>query len=159
MAQSLETLRSNIQTSIFGRRLGLDDADFLVGPKDIKGAIEDLTTATTGTDVNPYGTARITATGSSQGPTQHSLAAPVPGVSKLLVLDSSSTGSHQFLSTPNGASIIISSVGTTIGVVNLLGPGAAVTLMGLTTAKWYVVSEGGYATTAMGKNVSYTTST
>lgn len=158
MAQSLETLRSNMQTSIFGRRLGLDDADFMVGPKDIKGTIEDLTTATTGTDVTAYGTAQFS-TAAGTGPVQHRLAAPVPGVMKKLINGSSSTASLQFLSTPNGASIVSASDGTTKAVVNLLGPGASVTLIGLTTAKWGVVAMYDQSSTLGVRSVSFTTST
>lgn len=157
MAQSLETLRNSMHPSIFGRRLGIDINDFLVGPKDMVKAIEDLTTGSTGTDILNYGVARVTGLGSSQGPTQVSLAAPQPGVSKTLVLDCTSTGSYQFLSTPNGASILSGSDGTTKSLVNLLGQGGAVVLMGLTTAKWAVVSDPGKSSATL--NVSYTTST
>lgn len=159
MAQSLETLRSSKVKSIQGRELGIDKDGYLVGPPGMKRVIEDLATGTTGTDVLPHGIARVITSGSTQGPVQRRLAAPQPGVEKILMLDSSSTGSMQFLSTPNGASIIMSSAGTTVGVINLLSPGACVRLVGLTTAKWYVVSEGGYNSTAFVKNVSYTTST
>lgn len=158
MAQSLETLRSRTVTSIHGRRLALDSGGYVVGPPDIKGVVEDLTTST-GTDVLAYGIGRVTATGSSQGPVQYNLAAPVPGVSKRLCMNTTSTGSYQFLSTPNGASIMCGSDGTTKSLVNLVGPGGAVTLWGVTTAIWQVMGEGGYNTTALGKNVTYTTST
>jgi len=159
MAQSLTTLRSSILTSIHGRRLGLDRDEFLVGTKDLKRQIEDLTTASTGTDVLNYGAARVMTSGSTQGPVQYSLAAPAPGVRKTLVMGSSSTGSHQFLSTPNGASIKHSSAGTTVGVVNLRAPGGVVTLLGVSTAAWLVESEGFLADTNLGKNVTYSTST
>ena len=160
MAQSLETLRNSVHTSIFGRRLGLDSDDYLVGPKSHKGAVEDLTTST-GTDVLAYGTARVTATGSSQGPVQYNLAAPVPGVQKVLCLNTTSTGSYQFLSTPNGASIRSGSDGTTKSLVNLLGQGGAVILQGITTAIWAVVGAYNFNNSTLGlvTNVSYTTST
>lgn len=158
MAQSLETLRNNIQTSIFGRRLGIDSDDFLTGFKAPKGVVEDLTTST-GTDVINYGVSRVTGLLSSQGPVQYRLDAPAPGVRKTLVLACTSTGSYQFLSTPEGASILCGSDGTTKSLVNLIGQGGAVILEGLTTAMWAVVGFGGFATTAMGTNVTYTTST
>lgn len=156
MAQSLETLRSKVQTSIHGRRLGIDNAGYIVGAPAFKGVVEDLTTST-GTDVLAYGTARVTATGSSQGPVQYNLAAPVPGVRKVLCMNTTSTGSYQFLSTPNGASILAGSDGTTKSLVNLLGQGGAVILEALTTAIWAVVgiNNGSSATLTVG----YTTST
>lgn len=156
MAQSLETLRSSKVVSIYGRRLGIDKDDYLVGAPGLKEPIEDLTTST-GTDVKPYGIARVTATGSSQGPVQYNLGAPVPGITKTLLLDTTSTGSYQFLSTPNGASILSGSDGTTKSLINLLGQGGSVILKGLTTAKWAMVGAGNISTGTL--NVSFTTST
>jgi hypothetical protein len=159
MAQSLDTLRNSRVLSIHGRRLGIDKDEFLVGPKPLKMLVEDLTTASTGTTVANHGIARVRTSGSTQGPVQLILEAPAPGVEKLLVMDSSSTGSHQFLSTPNGASIKHSSLGTTVGVVNLLAPGAVIRLVGVSTAAWLVASEGSISSTNLGKNHSFTTST
>lgn len=158
MAQSLTTLRNSIITSLYGRRIGLDVNEFLVGPKAHKTQIEDLTTST-GTAVVNYGTARVMTSGSTQGPVQYNLEAPAPGVEKILIMGSSSTGSHQFLSTPAGASIKHSSAGTTVGVVNLLAPGAVVRLLGVTTAAWLVTGEGSPSSTGLAKNHSFTTST
>jgi hypothetical protein len=159
MAQSLDTLRNSRVLSIHGRRLGIDKDEFLVGPKPLKELVEDLTTASTGTTVANHGVARVLTSGSTQGPVQYVLEAPAPGVRKTLLLGSSSTGSHQFLSTPNGASIRNSSAGTTSSLVNLLSPGAAVVLIGVTTAQWQVESEGGLLSTNVTKNFSFTTST
>lgn len=157
MAQSLETLRHSA-VSIRGRRLMIDRNDFLIA-KPTKQIIEDVTTGSSGTTQSNHGISRVTATGSSQGPVQVPLAAPEPGVEKTLVLGTSSTASYQFLTTPAGAAVMHSSAGTTAGVINLLGPGAVITLIGVTTALWQVKSEGGYNSTGMGKNVSFTTST
>lgn len=159
MAQSLETLRSGILTSLYGRRAGLDKDETLVGVKDVKKAIQDLTTATTGTAVPAHGVSRQTATGSSQGPTQHLLDAPIPGVSKILALDSSSTGSHQFLTTAAGAAVRNTTAGTTSGVINLLGPASFVELIGVTTALWLVKALSPYGSSAGVNSVSFSTST
>lgn len=163
MAQSLNTLRNNIVTSVHGRRLGLDVDEFLVGPKWLKQVIEDLTTST-GTDVLNHGIARVITSGSTQGPVQYRLDAPAPGVRKVLVLDTTSTGSHQFLSTPEGASILSASDGTTKAVINLRGQGGAAVLEGLTTSKWIVTAQGlsgntGSTGQAATQNITYTTST
>lgn len=151
MATLREALRSLGLTTIFGRRLALDTADYLVGPSDIRKQIEDLTT--TPTTLAAFGMSRVTASGSSQGPVQYTLPAPVPGVLKHLALNTTSTGSYQFLSTANGASILAASDGTTKSLVNLVGQGGAVTLFAVSSAIWQViasVSTGG---------VTYTTST
>lgn len=149
MALLNEALRNLLMTSIFGRRLGLDSNDYIVGPRDIRNQIEDLTTVPS--TVAAWGVSRVTATGSSQGPVQFTLPAPVPGIQKILLLNTTSTGSFQFLSTAAGASILAASDGTTKGVVNLIGQGGSVTLEAVTSAIWAVVGTSG--------GVSYTTST
>lgn len=151
MAFLLESLRSSILTSMQGRRAGLDAQEYFVGPKDIKKAVEDLTSAAS--TVLGYGVSRVTCTGSSQGPVQYTLPAPVPGVAKVLALGTTSTGSYQFLSTGNGASILAASDGTTKALVNLIGQGGSVTLMGMSTAIWQVISS------VSTGGVTYTTST
>ena len=152
MAQLLNTIRDKITTSFFGRRLGLIPSDYLAGPKAMVLQVEDLTT--TPTTLAAFGHSVVTATGSTQGPVQHFLPAPpYAGIIKTLSIRTTSTGSHQFLSTANGASILAASDATTKGVINFLGQGGAVTLLSLSTAVWQViasVSTGG---------VSYTTTT
>lgn len=158
MAQSLETLRSNNITTLFGRRLGLQFDETLAGAKEMKLAIEDIQT-TVATTALAYGITRVLTSGSSQGPTQHNLPAPIPGVRKYILMDSTSTGSQQFLSTPNGASILCASDGTTKSLLNFLGQGGAVSLVGLTTAKWAVLGAPNVSSTALATNVTYSTST
>lgn len=150
--------RTAMRVSIHGPRLGLDDDNFLVGPPGLRKKVTPLTTAAS-TAVPAHGYVYITGLGSSQGPCQYTLDAPIPGIEVTLHLACTSTGSYQFLSTANGASIRNSSAGTTSGVVNLIGPGGSVTLVGLTTAAWAVKAEGSIASTAPVKNVSFTTST
>jgi hypothetical protein len=152
MAKLLETLRNTILTSVHGRRVGLDKDEYLVGPKALAVQIEDIQ-STNATTVSAYGHTRVLTSGSSQGPVQHFLPAPVPGVMKTLSLDSTSTGSQQFLSTANGASILAASDGTTKGVLNFLGQGGSAILIGVTTAIWRVLAQ------ASTGGVSYTTST
>lgn len=152
MAQSLETLRSNNITSLWGRRLGIQLDETIAGAKDLKLAVEDITT-TVPTTALAYGITRVLTSGSSQGPTQHFLPAPIPGVRKYLQMHTTSTGSQQFLSTANGASILAASDGTTKPLINFVGQGGSVTLMGLTTAVWAVVAQ------CSTGGVTYTTST
>mgnify|MGYP001585908720 CR=1 FL=1 len=163
MANSLETIRSALLTTVFGRRLGLSPAEFLGGAKDIQVQVQDLNTGSSAIAVPPYGISRITCSGSTQGPVQYLLDAPVPGVYKTLMLGgtagATSTGSYQFLSTAAGAAILISSLGSTSGVVNLKDAGAMVKLVGLTTNLWGVVAEALYTSTGLAKAVTFTTST
>lgn len=159
MASLLDTIRGQIMTSIFGRRLGLDKDEYLVGPKTLRQQVQDLTTSSSATAVPAYGVTRVTCTGSSQGPVQYLLDAPAPGVEKALVLASSSTGSFQFLTTAAGAKVFSSSAGTSAGVINLVGQGAAIRLIGLATDTWGILSQSGYTSTAMAQSVTFTTST
>lgn len=158
MAQSLETLRSSKIVSIAGRKLGIDKDDFTVGTKDLKLAIEDIQ-STVPTTALGYGVTRVLTSGSSQGPVQHFLPAPTPGARKYIAMHTTSTGSQQFLSTANGASILTASDGTTAGVLNFRGPGGSVQLLGLTTAVWAVIGGMNVGTTNVVANVTYTTST
>lgn len=152
MAQLLETLRNAVTTPVYGRRLGINRDDTLVF-KAHKQAIEDLTTVAT--TLSDYGISQVITSGSTQGPTQHFLPAPIPGVDKHIVMNTTSTGSVQFLSTANGAAIRAASDGSTQRVVNLLG-GGGVTLRGVSTSVWVVAHH--YSSTGAA-NVSYTTST
>lgn len=152
MAQSLETIRRQILTSMYGRRAGLTPDEFFGGIKDVKLAVEDIT-STVPTTLIGYGITRILTSGSSQGPVQHFLPAPTAGVPKVIAMGSTSTGSYQFLSTANGASILAASDATTKSQVNLVGQGGSVTLMGMSSAIWQVIA---YTSTG---GVTYTTST
>jgi hypothetical protein len=161
MATTLETLRALGLTNLFGRRLSIDKNEYLLGGRGNRVTVEDLTTA--GTTVSPFGMSRVTASGSSQGPVQYTLPSPNDHIGAIKILSmgtgavsgtpTTSTGSYQFLSTANNASIVAASDGTTKSLVNLLGAGGCVTLFAESSAVWRVIascSTGG---------VSYTTST
>jgi hypothetical protein len=152
MAQSLETLRGTNITSIWGRRLGLQFDETIAGAKELKLAVEDIV-STVPTTALAYGVTRILTSGSSQGPVQHNLPAPIPGVRKIIVMNTTSTGSYQFLSTGNGAAILAASDGTTKGLVNFIGQGGVMQLVGLTTAIWAVTAQNSTG------GITYTTST
>jgi len=151
--------RARMRTSIYGARLGLDDDGMLIGPPALKRDVRTISSTIPNTNVYPHGFTRITVTGSSQGPTQHNLAAPIPGVEVTLMLNTTSTGSQQFGSTAAGAAIMTASAGTTAGWVNMLGPGGSITLVGLTTALWGVREMYDQSSTAGVRNISFTTST
>jgi hypothetical protein len=150
--------RSRMVTNIWGARLALDRDNMLVGPPAHKKNVQTIST-TVPTTVQSHGYVRVLTSGSSQGPTQHQLDAPIQGVEVTLFLNSTSTGSQQFGSTAAGASIFSASAGTTVGWVNLLGPGGSITLVGVTTAIWSVRSMYDQSSTAGVRNISFTTST
>lgn len=149
MAQLQPAIRRSLMTTIFGGRLGLaqpqgpSGAEVLAGPVDIQKQVLDISTTVPNTAVDPFGYVRLLTSGSSQGPTQHQLKAPIPGVEITLMLNSTSTGSQQFGSTAAGASIFVATAGTTAGWVNFVGPGGSATLVGLSTSVWGVKSMAG----------------
>ena len=101
MAQTvtLQGLRSQLITQIYGRRLALSygnssdqgltagDAQFLVGPVALRSPTVTVTTNSTLADQIPaYGTVLLNTTGAStSGTTYHSVQNPIPGVSVLIM--------------------------------------------------------------------------
>src|SRR5438105_3886995 len=91
---TLEGLRNSILTSIYGRRLGLKNGDFLVGPKDLAVGIQSLTSGSSATAITNYGVTQVdvttgaASTASSIGTTElgcsWTMDAPEPGVRKTL---------------------------------------------------------------------------
>lgn len=133
MADLLQTQRNSILTSIYGRRLGIDRNDYLVGPKAEAVQVEDITT-TAATSASPYGITRVLTTGSTQLGL-YSLQAPErAGVRKTLCLHSTSTGNMQFQLT--GANCWASSGASGTTMINLKGNGAVVELLSISTTLW-----------------------
>ena len=147
MAQSLQTLRSKILTSIHGRRLGLDPDETLVGPKDLKLTVQDLTSASTGTVVNNYGVVVARISGSMTTATANFLLSnPIPGIEVQLnyaqTSQAATAGSTGIaFSRATTAFYIQSSDGST-GVAVLLTQGSACTLRGLSTDAYMFIRHG-----------------
>lgn len=133
MAISRESIRNKILTSIRGRRLGLDENDFLAGPSDLRKAVTNATSATTGTAIPNYGFHTVAST-TDDG---WRLTDPIPGVAVKIATSTTSTGLHAI--TPVAATII-SSNGTAGSSITLVGAGAHIELMGISTAQWLVSS-------------------
>lgn len=158
MAQTLTNLRDKILTSVLGRRLGVDKDEYLVGQLDIKAIVTDLTSASTATAIPPYGVTNITGTSLLTSAQTFLLSNPVPGVACTIVNINAATSAASPGSTamtmirPSTAFVINSSEGTTETSINLAA-GAAITLMGLTTALYHVINR----TTLAGTIISGTT--
>ena len=143
MAQSLETLRSALLTSIFGRRIGLTVDEYLSGAKDMKRPVQDLTSASTATTLNAFGAivARITGVATTAAGGVFILPNPVPGVAIDLCYANTSQGATAgstaiaFLR-GSTAFYIQSSIGST-GVAVLLPQGTWARLMGISTDAYH----------------------
>lgn len=146
MAQSLETLRNRVKTSIHGRRLGIDSDSYLVGPKAHKGVVQDLTSGSTGTTLNAYGTivARISGVATTASGGVFILPNPVPGVDVQLCYANTSQGATAgstaiaFLR-GSTAFYIQSTVGST-GVAVLLPQGTWAVLKGISTDAYQLMT-------------------
>lgn len=132
MAKSLEQIRQTVQTSVHGRRLGLNPTDFVVGPKDLQKQITNATSSSTGTALDGYGYHTVVTTTNDTW----KLSDPVvPGIEVSIQTGSTSTGNH--IISPVAATIR-SSNGQNSSSITMLGTGAAITLVAHTTAKWGV---------------------
>jgi len=140
MALSIEQLKNRIITSIHGRRIGFDENDYLVGPKDLRKNIVDYTSGSTGTTVLPYGVHSFQLTTLS---TQDFLLSnPVPGVAVTIVAQMSGAtnlSSNWNLKRPSTAFYIESSEGSTLTTINMSSR-SFVTLMGISTDRYQVIS-------------------
>lgn len=135
-AISLTTLRSSILTSIYGRRLGLDKDEAMVGPKNFKRPITAATSDTTATALPNYGYLSVVTTTDDTW----TLTDPYFGAEVTIMTGSSSTGIH---SINLGNSVAYSTQGIAGSTVVLSGMGAAISLLGISTAIWQVISRAG----------------
>ena len=134
MAQSLETIRSEILTSIHGRRVGLDPNGYLAGFPDVVRPVSNATSDTTGTALAPYGFHTIVTTTDD---TWILTDPPRAGLEVKLITNSSSTGTHTV--TCAGANLLTTS-GSSFISADFNAEGESITLVALTTALWGVTS-------------------
>lgn len=157
MTQSLATIRNNILTSIYGRRLGLSQGEFLLGVKDVVkvtqfiGSSTNSSASSTGTTLNNHGITALAvatqaaSTGSSYSSTeiggQFLIDAPTEGVEKLIY--TASQHSTMLISVWFSTALTItgqqSSAGSTFGGLCFNAPGQWARLIGISTSKWQVM--------------------
>ena len=144
MAISLNTLRSAKQTSIHGRRLALDNNDYIVGPKGLREPVFELTSASTAQTLAGYGLTVINVTSAVTTATNSFfLPNPTPGLrfsvrSGVRGTTSTDGSTAIMLGRPSTAFYIESSVDTSCVAV-LLAKGNAVDLEGISTGYYNVV--------------------
>ena len=155
----LEELRSQVLDSIKGRKLGLDANNYLVGALAFRnpilgstgGGSTVLSSATA--SLVPYGVSMVGSSGTSAA-TSYTLQMPIPGVKKTLFVpttgyavvtvttDATGAGAGAFLCST-------ASVTSTYQIITFTGKGNFVELIGLTTALWGVVNDGGINTVTL----------
>lgn len=151
MAQSLEILRGKNITSLWGRRAGLQFDETLAGIKDVKRAVQDLTSATTATAVNNYGVVVVRMSGSATTAINGAflLSNPIPGVPVDILFAQTSYGATAgctavVFQRPSTA-FTITSTNTSTGIGVLLAQGQSVRLMGVATDQYHAMIHGSSA--------------
>jgi hypothetical protein len=151
-ALTLETLRNQIRTSIYGRRLGLDQTPdniagfgqrggMLVGVPGVRLPIQTMTT-TTPTTMYPSGYIELGATTGST----NTINAPVPGLEVTITQTATSTlGMAVRLTNGN----FNSSTGSSANQVTLWGQGVTARFVGLSTAIMASIGGQGQTTAAV----------
>lgn len=154
MAQdaSLDGLRNQIITSVFGRRLGFDSGGYLMGMTATRSPVQSLTSGSTATAVTFGGIARIALTTAT--PTW-SLGAPVPGTELIIQNDSTGTGGIVSLASGN----FLTSASSTQTQVTVGGKGSRIRVLGLTTAFAQVLANWPEVVTAVLSSASSTSTT
>ena len=142
MAYSLNDMRARILTSVHGRRLGLDQNEFLAGSKGCRQVVTDATSDTTGTELPNHGVVSVVTTTNDTWVLED----PLPGVEVTLVTGTTSTGTHTVDVSP---AVIYSTNGITGDQVLMSAAGAHCKLVGLTTAAWLVTSRASTAVTSI----------
>ena len=148
MAQTINQAREKILTSVHGRRLGIDHTERLAGVKGTRKALTNATSDTTGTTLANHGFHSVATTTNDSWTLQD----PEVGCEVTLMTGTTSTGNHTITC---DAATIVSSAQSTMGVVVLIGGGACVELVGLTTAQWAIT--GAHGSTVNGPSVAFTT--
>jgi len=148
---------TKIRTSLRGRRFGLEiqstdisggsrgEQEYLVGPEALRMGVS--TAETTSTNLQPYGVSKLNSSSAASSQV-YTIDPPVPGVAKYIV---NSTDSVSYIKTANSETIV-SSKGSTNTVMSMPVGGAAVQLVGFTTAQWLV-----FQSTASGIGLTTTT--
>lgn len=142
MAQSLQTLRNSKIVGLHGRAVGIDKDGYLVGPPSVKRAVQDLTTASTGTTLNAYGVivARVGGTATTAAGGVFILPNPIPGVAIDIVRHNTSqaatAGSTAVAFLRGSTAFYIESSGGSTQVAVLLANNAGCRLLGVSTAAY-----------------------
>lgn len=135
MSSSLENQRSEIKTSIHGRRFGLDKDGFGVGTKGHRGTVSNATSGSTGTNLANHGVHTIA--GSTD---TFKLDDPTPGCEVTLIRNAATTSTATVSPV---AATIVSTNGIAGSAIALGLVGESVVLKGLSTAQWGVVANNG----------------
>lgn len=145
MAISLTTIRNNILTSLFGRRLGLKPlvpsdpaSEHLLGMAGEQLPVTDATSDTTGTNITAYGITTVNTTTNDTW----LLDPPLAGVLKRIVFITTSTGVRTIMR--KDATFAIESTGSSTGTtIAAQSGGMSLVLQGVSATAYVIVSKPG----------------
>lgn len=155
-AQSREQLRSQMKTSMMGRRAGMDNADYEVGEQDTRLPIDNLTT-TANSSLSPNGFSILSCTAASSA--TYTLFGGVPGIYKQITQISSSTLGYVIQMGANAQ--VVSTAGSSFNQMTFAGVGHTMNLCCIASgtslgssqgAVW--VATGVFTSTASGLSLS-----
>lgn len=138
MPLTVTTLRNQGVTSIHGRRLMLDRADRLVGPRGLREGYDDATSDTTGTLIPGDG---ITVVDTTTNDTWL-LDNPIPGAYKHIYTGTTSTGIRTIIRKDNSFAIRTSASNAQVKIDAQAG-GLWLTMFGLSTTAYALVGRPG----------------
>lgn len=134
MAVNIETLRNEIITTVYGRRLGLDVAGRLVGHQGERIPVTDATSDTTGTNITGYGWTNVDTTTDDTWLLDN----PIPGARKVIYTGSTSTGIRTIKRKDNTFALRTSAASTLTTIV-AQGGGLALELFGISSAIYAII--------------------
>jgi len=134
MALSIETIRNESITNLWGRRLGLDVNGQITGTVGTRIPTSDATSDTTGTEIAGYGWTNVDSTTDDTW----LLSAPQPGSFKYIYTGSTSTGIRTIKRADNSFAIRTSAASTLTTIV-AQGGGLLLTLFGISSALYAIV--------------------
>lgn len=146
--------KNTILTEIYGRRVGLDPSDALVGPIGLRRAVQEYTSGSTGTQVTGYGMHSFQLTTLSTQ--DFVLGNPYPGLDVIIGTQqngATNLSSNWNIKRASTAFYIESSEGSTMTTINLSSR-AYIRLMGVTTDRYQVIGRNPGSTTITGSGVS-----
>lgn len=164
---TLETLRNQIRTQIWGRRLGLDttpDQTTLTGSNAMRGGLLvgvagmrlpiQVITTTGGSSIYPSGYIELASTTGSSA--INSIQAPIPGAEFTIMYANTSTLGMQIQS--SGANFA-TTTGSSANQMTFVGPVVSVRLVGVSTSLFRVLSIFPTSSNGGGSSANFFTST
>ncbi len=139
MINTLQGIRDRIKTSLYGRRLGLDNTECIVGANDIIKPVETISSTAASQTLSSYGASLITATNASTNAAlTFNLPAPIPGVQKVISQLSTSTAGYAVVL---ASGVFVTSGSSALTTFTFTASNQHLNLFGQSTGAYMVLSQ------------------